>query len=229
MSDIGAHDLGELERLAGSILQSLRPAERRSLFRKVARTLRTSQQRRISAQRNPDGSRFERRKRPKDPVPGAYAVKFLYPEGGGGKPRVVLMHSWARQGPLMTGFDVRAGGIRSFEYRKVIRWLPVPDGEQNAGAGKMRRPSIRQRAMFRKIRRSGLMNASASAQEAWVSFAGRVAAVARIHQLGLFDKPSAQGPEVKYAMRQLFGFTAADRSEILDAVMEHVGAASDQV
>jgi len=222
MADIGAHDLGELERFAGAILGSLKPAERRSLFRKVARSLRTSQQQRIARQENPDGSRFEARRRPKDPVPGAYAVKFLYPAGGGGAARLVTMHSWARQGPLMTGFDVEAGGLRSFEWSKVIRWLPVEQGEQNKGAGKIKRPTIRQRAMFRKIRRSGVMNANGSDQEAWVGFAGRVAAVARIHQLGLFDKPSHGSPNVRYAVRHLLGFTAQDRSRILDTTIEHL-------
>lgn len=222
MADIGAHDLGELERFAGSILQSLKPAERRSLFRKVARAMRTSQQARIAAQRNPDGSRFEARRRPRDPVPGGYAVKFLYPSGGSGAARLVLMHSWTRRGPLLTGFDVQAGGLRSFEYAKVIRWLPVEAGEENKGAGKLRRPSIRQRAMFRKIRRSGILSANGAEHEAWVGFAGRVAAVARIHQLGLFDRPSHDGPDVRYAMRQLLGFTAADRSAILDATIEQI-------
>ena len=175
MAELGAHDLGELERFAGAILASLKPSERRSLLRKMARSLRRSQQQRITAQKNPDGSRFEPRKRPKEPVPGGYAVKFLYPAGGSGAPRLVTMHSWTRQGPLMTGYDVEAGGLRSFEWRKVIRWLPVEPGEQNKGAGQLRRPSVRQRAMFRKIRRSGAMSANATDQEAFVAFAGRVA------------------------------------------------------
>lgn len=132
------------------------------------------------------------------------------------------MNSWARQGPLMTGFDVHAGAIRSFEYRKVIRWLPVLPQEENKGAGKLRRPTIRQRAMFRRIRRSGSLNAGGDDQEAWVGFAGRVAAVARIHQLGLLDRVSPRGPKVKYAMRRLLGYTGADREAIMDAVLDHL-------
>jgi phage gpG-like protein len=222
MSDIGAQDLGELETFMGAILAKMKPAERRGLFRKTARTLRKSQQARIGRQENPDGSKFARRKKPKDPTPGSYVVKFLYPSGGSGAPRLVTMHSWTRQGPLMTGFDVEAGGIRSFDHKLVVRWLPVEPGEQNAGGGKIRRPTIRQRAMFRKIRRSGSMITGASDQEAWVGFAGRVAAVARIHQDGLFDKPSRQSAEVRYAMRQLLGFTAGDRADLIDTVIDHI-------
>ncbi len=218
----GGGDFAELERFAGAMIENLSAAERRSLFRRVGKALRASQQKRIAAQRNPDGSAFAPRKKPKEPVPGAYAVKFLYPSGGSGAPRLVMMSSWTRQGPLLTGFDIHAGAMRSFEYRKIVRFLPVDPAEQNKGAGKMRRPSVRQRAMFRRIRRSGLLNAGASADAAWVGFAGRIAAVARIHQLGLFDKPSRTSPEVRYAMRELLGFTAADKSAIMDAVIDQI-------
>lgn len=222
MQGTGRGDLAELEALMGAILKSLEPPERRSLLRRVARSIRRDQQQRIARQQNPDGSRFAPRKKPREPVPGNYAVKFLYPSAGSGKPRLVLMKSWTRQGPLMTGFDAEAGGIRSFEYKKVIRWLPVEEGEENKGAGQLPRPTIRQRAMFRRIRRTGIMQADANDQEAWVGFAGRVAAVARIHQLGLLDRPSHQGPEVRYAVRELLGLTAKDRADLLDAVIEHL-------
>lgn len=218
----GTGDLAELEGFMGAILKSLEPRERRSLLRKAARSLRTSQQQRIARQQNPDGSRFAPRRRPAEPVAGNHAVKFLYPAGGSGPPRVVQMASWTKQGPLMTGFDIEAGALRSFEYAKVIRWLPVDPGEDNKGAGKLRRPTIRQRAMFRRIRRSGSLNAGASDQEAWVGFAGRVAAVARVHQFGLFDRPSRTAAAVRYAERQLLGLTAADRQRLIDAVIEHL-------
>lgn len=224
MSDIvHGGDLAELERFMGGILKSLEPRARRSLFRKVARQLRRSQQKRIIAQRNPDGSKFARRKPPAQPKPANYAVKFLYPSGGSGAPRMVLMKSWTRQGPLLTGFDIEAGGMRSFEWDKIIRFLPVEEADENKGGGKIRqRVSIRQRAMFRRIRRSGILNAGADDQEAWTGFAGRVAAVARVHQFGLRDRPSRAAREVAYARRELLGDTAQDREDLLDAVLTHL-------
>lgn len=217
---MGRGDLAELEGFMGAILKSLEPSQRRSLLRKVARSVRRSQRERINRQENPDGTRFAPRRKPKDPVPGTYAVKFLYPSGGSGAPRVVTMRSWVKQGPLMTGFDIEAGGLRSFEYAKVIRWLPVEPGTENAGAGRMKRSTIRQRAMFRKMRR--IMQDGASDHEAWVGFAGRVAAVARIHQDGLVDRVSPHGPEIRYAARRLLGLTEKDRADLLDAVLDHV-------
>lgn len=226
MSDlVHGGDLAELEKFVGGVLKSLEPRERRSLFRKVSTTMRRAQQKRIIAQRNPDGSKFERRKPPANPKPANYAVKFLYPSGGSGAPRLVLMKSWTRQGPLLTGFDVEAGGIRSFEWAKVIRFLRVSEADENKGGGKIRqRASIRQRAMFRRIRRSGILNVGQNDHEAWTGFAGRVAAVARVHQFGLRDKPSRTAREVAYARRELLGLTAQDREDLLDAVIEHLSA-----
>jgi phage gpG-like protein len=223
MIGTGKGDLAELEQFVGGILQSLKPSERRSLLRTVARSMRKSQMARIAKQRNPDGSGFAPRKPPEKPSVGGYAVKFLYPAGGSGQARMVLMKSWVRQGPLLTGYDVQRGAMRSFFWDRVIKFLPVEQGEENAGAGKVNRGSrLRARAMFRRLRSGRFLKADASANEAWVGFAGRIAAIARIHQQGLFDRPTPRSREVRYAERQLLGLTAQDRAGILDAVMEHL-------
>lgn len=57
MSDIAA-----LESFAADLIASLEPGARKSLAADLARQLRTSQQQRIAAQLNPDGSAFEERK-----------------------------------------------------------------------------------------------------------------------------------------------------------------------
>ena len=216
-------DLAELEDFVGGMLKSLEPRERRKLFRKVATQMRRSNQKRIAAQRNPDGSAFEKRKPPVEPKPGNYAVKFLYPSGGSGAPRLVYMKSWERQGPIITGYDREAGGMRSFERAKVIKWIKPDPDEQNAGGGKIRkRSTIRQRKMFRKIRGARTLHLGQNDREAWIGFAGRVADVARVHQFGLRDRPARHAREVRYARRELLGMTAQDREELLDAVVEHL-------
>ncbi len=223
MADVDGGDLRELEEFVGGMLKSLEPAALRGLLRRVSRQMRTSNQKRIAAQRNPDGSAFAKRKPPTEPKPGNHALKFLYPSGGSGAPRLVYLKSWEKQGPIFTGYDREAGGIRSFEYAKVIKYLSLSPGEENAGAGKIRnRSTIRQRAMFRKIRRAGSFNAGATDYEAWVGFGGMVAHVARIHQFGLRDRPARHAREVRYDKRELLGMTAADREELLDAVIKHM-------
>ncbi|QGZ31493.1 phage virion morphogenesis protein [Stutzerimonas stutzeri] len=57
-----ADDLSALEDWAGALLNRLQPAERRKLNQTIARNLRRSQQQRIAAQRNPDGTPYAPRK-----------------------------------------------------------------------------------------------------------------------------------------------------------------------
>lgn len=56
------NDLKALEDWAGGLLTKLEPAARRRLTQSIARDLRKSQQQRITAQRNPDGTPFAPRK-----------------------------------------------------------------------------------------------------------------------------------------------------------------------
>jgi phage virion morphogenesis protein len=57
-----ADDLRALEDWAGALLAKLEPKQRRQLNQGIARTLRRSQQRRIAAQKNPDGTPYAPRK-----------------------------------------------------------------------------------------------------------------------------------------------------------------------
>lgn len=57
-----ADDLRALEDWAGALLAQLQPAERRKVTSTIARDLRRSQQQRIAAQRNADGTPFAPRK-----------------------------------------------------------------------------------------------------------------------------------------------------------------------
>jgi phage virion morphogenesis protein len=57
-----ADDLSALEDWAGALLNRLHPAERRKVTQSIARELRRSQQQRIGAQRNPDGTPYAPRK-----------------------------------------------------------------------------------------------------------------------------------------------------------------------
>ncbi len=218
-------DFAAIEQLAGALVRSLAPVERRLLLRRMARDLRQSQSARIGRQQNPDGSAFERRRPRQEQKPGGFAVRFLYPLGAA-EPRLVFMRSWVRQGPLMTGYDQEAGAIRSFFYDKVAKWLPVEPGEQNAGAGKLRRRgTIRRAAMFRKLRGGRFLRADATDREAWIGFSGRAAEVAKIHQEGLFDQPSIKSKKVRYARRGLLGLTERERGRAIELLLEHVAGA----
>ncbi|MFA6125078.1 MAG: phage virion morphogenesis protein [Sphingomonas sp.] len=218
-------DFHEIEQLAGALLRKLGSGERRKLLRRMAREIQKSQSARIARQQEPDGARYLARKEKKPPAPGTYAVKFLYPRGAP-EPRLVFMKSWVHEGGLLTGFDIEAGGIRSFFWDKVDRWLPITPEEQNKGAGKFRRKGrIRQTAMFRKLRAARNLRADATDQEAWIGFTGRAAEIARVHQDGLRDKPAAKAKPVRYAKRTLLGLTDAERTKALDLLVDFVASA----
>lgn len=97
-----------------------------------------------------------------------------------------------------------------YEARKPIR---------NEGAGR-----IRKSAMFRKIRSSHYLRTSSTASEASVEFAARVTRLATVHQFGLRDRVSKRGPEVRYARRELLGFSDDDLDTIRGAMIDHLAA-----
>jgi hypothetical protein len=202
-------DLAEIERLAGALLRNLSAGQRRKLLRKMARDLAASQRQRIAAQHQPDGSAFAPRKQKAQPVTGRGAACFLYPAGGSGPPRRVIMKSFTwGTGRSMTGFDIEAGGIRTFEFAKVVQWLPVPPEYRNRTSGRLRRRgSLRRKAMFRKLASARYLKAQADDQGFWVGFSGKVSQIASIHQNGLRDKPSLRTRAIEYPRRELLGTT----------------------
>lgn len=77
-------------------------------------------------------------------------------------------------------------------------------------------------AMFNKLRTATHLKVKADGNHIEVGFIGRVARIARVHQFGLKDKVSPNGPEVKYAERALLGFSATDRDLIQESVLRHL-------
>jgi phage virion morphogenesis protein len=96
-----------------------------------------------------------------------------------------------------------------------------------------RKPRLRnkkgaiRRTMFEKLRQAKHLRKTATANSATVSIGGRSARIARVHQYGLRDKVVWRMPEsasVKYAQRELLGFTSADEDAIIDIVLHHITA-----
>lgn len=92
--------------------------------------------------------------------------------------------------------------------------------EEEKGKGK--RTTIKDRAMFRRLRIAKFLEARTTDYEAWIGYSNEVARVAKIHQFGLKDRPSHFRPAVRYARRELLGMTAQDRENLLDAVIAHM-------
>lgn len=217
-------DLTEVERMAGALLRSVSSGQRRILMRRMARELAISQRQRITAQRQPDGSPFEARKPKSETISGRGTACFLYPSGGAGEPRRVIMKSftWAT-GRMMTGFDIEAGAIRSFAFDKIIKWLPVPEEHRNRGGGKLRRRADKRRnKMFRRLASARFLKTGTDDQGFWVGFSGKVSEIASVHQEGLRDRPSLRGKAVSYPKRELLGTTPADNERLLNLLYDHL-------
>ncbi|TEU24688.1 phage virion morphogenesis protein [Alkanindiges illinoisensis] len=61
--------------------------------------------------------------------------------------------------------------------------------------------------MFNLIKNAKYMRLQHTEQGIAIGFVGRVSRIATVHQYGLRDRVSSDGPQVKYAARELLGFT----------------------
>ncbi|MDH0866449.1 phage virion morphogenesis protein [Mitsuaria sp. GD03876] len=114
-----------------------------------------------------------------------------------------------------------ARDLRRQQQQRIAAQLN-PDGtryEARKATLRDRKGKIRRGAMFAKIRTATHLRVEASPDQASVGFAGRVARIASVHQLGLRDRVRPDGPEVQYAARRLLGLTTEDREWIRDRIL----------
>ena len=217
-------DLLELEAMAGAIIRALTSSERRTLLRRMASRLALSQRQRIAAQRQPDGSAFEARKQKTQPISSRGPACFLYPSSDGARRVIMKGFAWDNE-RKMTGFDIEVGGIRSFQFDKVIKWLPVPEEHRGGGGSKLRRKGgLRRRAMFRRLSSGRYLRSGVEDRGFWVGFSGKASEIAGIHQHGLRDKPSLRARAIPYPTRELIGTTEADREMLINLLYEQLDA-----
>lgn len=88
--------------------------------------------------------------------------------------------------------------------------------------GKKGRIKRQKAAMFGKIRTQQFLKTQQDENQLSVGFLGRVARIARVHQEGLTDQVSKKGPEYRYPVRPLLGFSANDQALIRDALLRHL-------
>lgn len=79
-------------------------------------------------------------------------------------------------------------------------------------------------AMFQKLRTSRYMKASGRNDTAVVEFTGKVQRIARIHQLGLKDRPNPHAQDVQYPERQLLGFSRDEKYIVENIIVNNLQA-----
>ncbi len=77
-------------------------------------------------------------------------------------------------------------------------------------------------AMFQRIGRAAYLKVQASPSDVSVGFFGRVARIARVHQEGRTDRINREGRTARYPVRELLGFTDADKRLVRDLLVEHL-------
>ncbi len=80
------------------------------------------------------------------------------------------------------------------------------------------------RAMFQKLRTARYMKASGRNNAAVVEFTGKVQRIARVHQLGLKDRPNPHSRDVQYSERQLLGFNLENKTSVESLIIKHLNA-----
>lgn len=110
-----------------------------------------------------------------------------------------------------------------------IRQQVDPEGERFVPrkpqpAWRQKHGRIKRQAMFAKMGSGRHLKTANDAASAAVGFSGRVARIARVHQLGLRDRVSRLGKDYDYPNRELIGFTDADREWITERILEFLQA-----
>lgn len=201
MSDVEGFD--EFEKYIKAFSAKLSPSELSKKNRKIAQNLREENKKRISANITPEGSAMIPRKNKKEAWQPSTKAKFLYPSGGGGKPRLVLLNKWTIKGGTIEGFDEKKGALRKFTRSKIIRWLP---SEERAGKFKDPKAKYKTGKMFKKIWRNSYLQTKSNGEGLKVGFySGKATALAPKHHYGQENLPS----------RPLLGITDKDIETIL--------------
>ena len=82
---------------------------------------------------------------------------------------------------------------------------------------------IKRKAMFAKLRTPRYFKIQSNANEVSVGFNGSSAMIAKVHQYGLMSSPSkTKDFKVRYAQRELLGFSQSDLDIIEDLVIEQL-------
>ncbi|WP_440589205.1 phage virion morphogenesis protein [Klebsiella pneumoniae] len=201
----------ELDQIFRDILSGVSAAGRTRSARAVGRALRRSQQRRIAAQQNADGTTYQARRRRVIRV--QQGMKFLW--NGEARTLKNWQHGQGKYGKTITGYDQDRKAIRTFYRSDIARYLEIKTGHVSQSRQK-------NAPMFARLRTARYMKLRADASGVAVGFSGLAARIARVHQLGLRDQV---GPnvETEYPVRELLGFTRADEKAIQEAVIASLG------
>jgi phage virion morphogenesis protein len=112
-----------------------------------------------------------------------------------------------------------AQGLR-VRTRQRVNAQRDPEGNRFIPRKRDQLGRIRREAMFNKLPRQ--LKTQYSSEYAAVGLAGRNAFIARVHQYGLNDRPSPNTQPVRYARRELLGFSTEDQTWAMQQIQEFI-------
>ncbi|MEZ0583267.1 phage virion morphogenesis protein [Erwinia sp. STN24] len=204
----------ELDRVFSDVLIGTSPAGRTRTLRAVGQALRRSQQQRIRAQKNPDGSPYHARRR--RVLRSQQGIKFIW------QGELRSLKNWhggrGRHGRTLTGFGEDRNGIRTFYRADIERYIEI-----NTQA--VRKSVNKKSPLFQRLRGYRFLKMQTDSNSASVGYGGVAARIARVHQYGQRDQ-IGPGAFAKYPVRELLGFTLADEQAIQEQVINSLGSAA---
>lgn len=208
-------DLERLEHWLVPFTQSLAPQHRRRLAQAITADLRKDNISNIRRQVNPDGARWEKRKKTREV---AKPIRYFY-RARDGHEREIEMSSYRDDGDRIIGYDKEAGGIRTMLKQGMVR--SMSEQHPSGSSAQKRRAQL----MLTGFARNRFMRTKASPGEASVFFAGQAEKLASIHHFGLRDQVAPGGAEVDYPVRELLGISEPMREKISDMIFNHLAGA----
>lgn len=116
--------------------------------------------------------------------------------------------------------------IRASQRSRITR-QQNPDGSSYIPRKNLRgrKGKIRQK-MFNRIKNAQFLRTEKIPQGVAIGFSERISRIANVHQFGLVDRVehSSHSPRVKYAKRELLGFSEHEITLIENSLFEHFGS-----
>ncbi|EMK2700081.1 phage virion morphogenesis protein [Providencia sp. Me1] len=196
--------LRQLDSELTHLLNRMSQGQRRQLAKEITRDLRRSQIKRISQQKNPDGSPYTKRKA--NFITVQREIQFMWH----GQKRTLL--NWRGNSKTITGQDANKKAQRSFRKSDIQRYISIKKDKISTER------KTKQTRMFKKLATARFLRAYNSDKEAAIYFLPSAANIAGVHQFGLTERIG--NTKITYPSRQLLGLTQEEirhiESQIID-------------
>lgn len=198
--------LRQLDSELTHLLTRMSQGQRRQLAKEITRDLRRSQIKRISQQKNPDGSPYTKRKA--NFITVQREIQFMWH----GQKRT--LRNWRGNSKTITGQDANKKAQRSFRKSDIQRYISIKKDKISTER------KTKQTRMFKKLATARFLRAYNSDKEAVIYFLPSAANIAGVHQFGLTERIG--NAKITYPSRQLLGLTPEEIRHIESQIIDFI-------